>query len=67
MTLSEIAAQLSLSLITVSTTVLRRMCECREAHGCARAAARIMEKLGTHNDVETALYVVRHQLVNMAN
>lgn len=29
--------------------------------------ARIMEKIATHNDVETALYAVRHQLVNMAS
>lgn len=27
--------------------------------------ARIMEKLHTHNDVETALYAVRHQLVTL--
>ncbi|MCI0749453.1 MAG: response regulator transcription factor [Nevskiales bacterium] len=46
--LSEIAAQLSLSLNTVSTY-----------------RARIMEKVETHNDVETALYAVRHQLVSM--
>ncbi len=44
-TLSEIAAQLSLSLNTVSTY-----------------RARVMEKINTHNDVETALYAVRHQL-----
>ena len=28
--------------------------------------ARIMEKLDTHNDVETALYAVRHHLVSMS-
>lgn len=28
--------------------------------------ARIMEKIGTQNDVETALYAVRHHLVNMS-
>lgn len=28
--------------------------------------ARIMDKLGTHNDVETALYAVRHHLVSMS-
>jgi len=44
--LSDIAAQLSLSLNTVSTY-----------------RARIMEKIETHNDVETALYAVRHHLV----
>jgi two-component system invasion response regulator UvrY len=49
-TLSEIAAQLSLSLNTVSTY-----------------RARVMEKIGTHNDVETALYAVRHHLLNMAS
>ncbi len=43
--LTEIAAQLSLSLNTVSTY-----------------RARVMEKINTHNDVETALYAVRHQL-----
>jgi len=48
-TLSEIAAQLSLSLNTVSTY-----------------RARVMEKLGTHNDVEIALYAVRHHLLSMA-
>jgi len=47
-TLTEIAAQLSLSLNTVSTY-----------------RARIMEKIETHNDVETALYAVRHHLVSM--
>lgn len=47
--LTEIAAQLSLSLNTVSTY-----------------RARIMEKLDTHNDVETALYAVRHHLVSMS-
>lgn len=26
-----------------------------------------MEKIDTHNDVETALYAVRHHLVNMAS
>lgn len=26
--------------------------------------ARIMDKIGTHNDVETALYAVRHQIVS---
>lgn len=45
--LSEIAAQLSLSLNTVSTY-----------------RARVMEKINTHNDVETALYAVRHQLTS---
>jgi len=44
--LTDIAAQLSLSLNTVSTY-----------------RARIMEKIETHNDVETALYAVRHHLV----
>jgi DNA-binding NarL/FixJ family response regulator len=29
--------------------------------------ARVMEKIGTHNDVETALYAVRHHLVSMAS
>ena len=29
--------------------------------------ARIMEKIDTHNDVETALYAVRHHLVSMAS
>lgn len=29
--------------------------------------ARIMEKIETHNDVETALYAVRHHLVSMAS
>ncbi len=48
--LSDIAAQLSLSLNTVSTY-----------------RARIMEKIETHNDVETALYAVRHHLVSMAS
>ncbi len=48
--LSEIAAQLSLSLNTVSTY-----------------RARIMEKIDTHNDVETALYAVQHHLVSMAS
>lgn len=47
--LTEIAAQLSLSLNTVSTY-----------------RARIMEKLDTHNDVETALYAVRHHLISMS-
>jgi DNA-binding NarL/FixJ family response regulator len=47
--LTDIAAQLSLSLNTVSTY-----------------RARIMEKIETHNDVETALYAVRHHLVGMA-
>jgi two-component system invasion response regulator UvrY len=28
--------------------------------------ARVMEKIGTHNDVETALYAVRHHLVSMS-
>ena len=28
--------------------------------------ARIMEKLNTHNDVETALYAVRHHLISMS-
>lgn len=28
--------------------------------------SRIMEKIGTQNDVETALYAVRHHLVNMS-
>jgi DNA-binding NarL/FixJ family response regulator len=28
---------------------------------------RIMEKIGTHNDVETALYAVRHHLLSMAS
>lgn len=28
--------------------------------------SRVMEKINTHNDVETALYAVRHQLTNMA-
>jgi DNA-binding NarL/FixJ family response regulator len=46
--LSEIAAQLSLSLNTVSTY-----------------RARIMEKIDTHNDVETALYAVQHHLVSV--
>jgi DNA-binding NarL/FixJ family response regulator len=49
-TLSDIAAQLPLSLSTVSTY-----------------RARIMEKIETHNDVETALYAVRHHLVSMAS
>lgn len=49
-TLSEIAAQLSLSLNTVSTY-----------------RARIMEKIDTHNDVETALYAVQHHLVSMVS
>jgi two-component system, NarL family, invasion response regulator UvrY len=49
-TLSEIAAQLSLSLNTISTY-----------------RARVMEKIETHNDVETALYAVRHHLLNMAS
>jgi DNA-binding NarL/FixJ family response regulator len=44
--LTDIAAQLSLSLNTVSTY-----------------RARIMEKIETHNDVETALYAVRHHLL----
>lgn len=48
-TLTEIAAQLSLSLNTVSTY-----------------RARVMEKIDTHNDVETALYAVRHHLVTMS-
>lgn len=48
--LSDIAAQLSLSLNTVSTY-----------------RARIMDKIETHNDVETALYAVRHHLVSMAS
>lgn len=48
--LSDIAAQLSLSLSTVSTY-----------------RARIMEKIDTHNDVETALYAVRHHLVSAAS
>lgn len=48
--LTEIAAQLSLSLNTVSTY-----------------RARIMEKIDTHNDVETALYAVRHHLLSMAS
>jgi len=26
-----------------------------------------MEKIATHNDVETALYAVRHHLVSMAS
>lgn len=47
--LTDIAAQLSLSLNTVSTY-----------------RARIMEKIDTHNDVETALYAVRHHLVSMS-
>ena len=47
--LTEIAAQLSLSLNTVSTY-----------------RARIMEKINTHNDVETALYAVRHHLISMS-
>ncbi len=47
--LTEIAAQLSLSLNTVSTY-----------------RARIMEKINTHNDVETALYAVQHHLVGMS-
>jgi DNA-binding NarL/FixJ family response regulator len=47
--LSEIAAQLSLSPNTVSTY-----------------RARIMEKIDTHNDVETALYAVQHHLVSMS-
>jgi hypothetical protein len=46
--------------------VLHRICECREARGSARAAARVMEKIETHNDVETALYAVRHHQVSMA-
>jgi DNA-binding NarL/FixJ family response regulator len=29
--------------------------------------ARIMEKIETHNDVETTLYAVRHHLVSMAS
>lgn len=45
---TEIAAQLSLSLNTVSTY-----------------RARIMEKIETHNDVETALYAVQHHLISM--
>jgi two-component system, NarL family, invasion response regulator UvrY len=49
-TLSEIAAQLSLSLNTVSTY-----------------RARIMEKIDTHNDVETALYAVQHHLVSVVS
>jgi DNA-binding NarL/FixJ family response regulator len=28
--------------------------------------SRVMEKINTHNDVETALYAVRHQLTNVA-
>lgn len=48
-TLSDIAAQLSLSLNTVSTY-----------------RARVMEKIDTHNDVETALYAVRHHLLTMS-
>jgi DNA-binding NarL/FixJ family response regulator len=48
--LTDIAAQLSLSLNTVSTY-----------------RARVMEKIETHNDVETALYAVRHHLVSMAS
>ncbi len=28
--------------------------------------ARVMEKIGTHNDVETALYAVRHHLIAMS-
>lgn len=48
--LTDIAAQLSLSLNTVSTY-----------------RARIMEKIETHNDVETALYAVRHHLVSMTS
>jgi DNA-binding NarL/FixJ family response regulator len=48
--LTDIAAQLSLSLNTVSTY-----------------RARVMEKIDTHNDVETALYAVRHHLVSMAS
>jgi DNA-binding NarL/FixJ family response regulator len=44
--LTDIAAQLSLSLNTVSTY-----------------RARVMEKIETHNDVETALYAVRHHLL----
>lgn len=47
--LTDIAAQLSLSLNTVSTY-----------------RARIMEKIDTHNDVETALYAVRHHLISMS-
>ncbi len=46
---TEIAAQLSLSLNTVSTY-----------------RARIMEKINTHNDVETALYAVQHHLISMS-
>ena len=48
--LTEIAAQLSLSLNTVSTY-----------------RTRTMEKIDTHNDVETALYAVRHHLLSMAS
>lgn len=47
--LTDIAAQLSLSLNTVSTY-----------------RARIMEKIDTHNDVETALYAVQHHLISMS-
>ena len=47
--------------------MLHRICECREAQGRARAAARIMEKIDTHNDVETALYAVQHHLVSMVS
>jgi DNA-binding CsgD family transcriptional regulator len=32
-----------------------------------RHRARVMEKIDTHNDVETALYAVRRHLVNMAS